>query len=175
MFRFAAVSAAFAIVAAVSAAAGPSTGVVLKCTKAPILFPDAPEHVWVLDGKTMDTTDGKAKVQEMADKIESVEVSCPESIYRRFAIKSRLGGVVIFTKPGPQTVLRSQVDSVAKLYRASAAALGTLPRNAEELGWRDSTGLITIEIRRSGEANGWTVLGRHWWLEGPENVVTAKP
>jgi hypothetical protein len=80
----------------------------------------------VLDGKSIDTTNGTAKFKARADTIESVEVTCSESIYRRFAIKSRRGGVVIFTKPGPETVLRSHVDSVARSGEGLFASVNSL-------------------------------------------------
>jgi hypothetical protein len=174
MRHLVALPAAVAIIALVSAAAS-SNGVARKCVNAPILFPEAPDLVWVLDGKAIDTTNGKARMDAMRDTIESIEVTCAEPIYRRFAIKSRRGGIVIFTKPGPETVLRLRVDSVAKLHRAYTAARGKAAVNAEELGWRDSTGLITIEFARSAETGEWTVLGRHRWLEGPPQMATAKP
>ena len=175
MRRIAIVPVAVAIAfVAVASAAAPSVGAARKCSNAPILFPDAPELVWVLDGKGIDTTEG-AKIEGLADSIESVEVACAESVHRRFGIKSRGGGVVIFTKPGPAAVLRVQVDSVAKLHRAFTAINGKPTAHPAQLGWRDSTGLITVELEKSSESGGWTVVGRHRWLDGAAHIATAKP
>ena len=104
------IGAAIALTAAVGTF-GNNTDVA-KCTGVPILFPDAPEPVFVLNAVAVDR-DSMRKLDER--QIESVNVVCADYIYRTFRIEARRSGVVMFTKPGPLSVLRSEMDSIATL------------------------------------------------------------
>src|SRR5687768_17556233 len=76
------------------AAPAPTQPPALKCANVVVRFPEAPEPVYVLNGNAVDQ-DSLARVN--ADRIASIEVACTDEIYRRFGIKARRTGLIVFT------------------------------------------------------------------------------
>lgn len=66
----------------------------LKCASSPVLFPDAPEPVYVLNGKAVD----KAVFQTIDPRaIKSLEIMCAPQLHQLLGIKARRTGIVVVT------------------------------------------------------------------------------
>ena len=165
----ASICATLALAAAVVAFA-PDTAVA-KCGNVPILFPDAPEPVLVLNARAVDR-DSMRKVDER--RIESVTVVCADYIYRTFRIEARQSGIVMFTKPGPASALRVALDSIATLQTGFLARTGRFAQSLSELGWTDPAGLITVELTIAVDGTRWSATGRHRYLTGEQLESTVE-
>jgi hypothetical protein len=172
MIRFVAVAALTCTLGiAVTAASSESAR---KCRlTTPVQFPDAPDIQIVMDGKPISTDAMKAVP---TDTVESVEVVCADVMYRRFGVKTRRGGMIVFTKPGPRARLEAAVDSVRKLQLAYHQRRGVFASRIEELAWKDRDGLIAIELSILDSGLRWQATGTHRWLEGQnaQAVATGK-
>ena len=155
--------------AAVVGAFAPSTA--RKCANVPILFPDAPEPVLVLNAKAVDR-DSMRKLDDR--RIESVNVVCADYIYRTFRIEARQSGVVIFTKPGPFSALRAVMDSIATLQTRFLARTGRFAQTLPELGWMDPAGLITVDLIIAADGSRWSATGKHRYLTGKQLESTVE-
>ena len=76
---------------------------------APILFPDAPEDVYVLNGKEISPDDMKLVNKK---DYESIEFVCPVQLHQVFGVKAQRTGVVVFTTPGPHAAMKSALADV---------------------------------------------------------------
>ena len=154
---------------AVAAAPSPAPPITtLKCARGtPTRFPNAPEPVYVLDGRA-------ATAEELTaldrSTIESIEVVCHDEVYRRFGIEARHNGVIMFTKPGPRAVLRAALDSLAARQQAFVAEHGRLARSVIELEWRAPAEAISVDLSVSDDGTRWTAVGTHRHL--PEKSAT---
>ena len=143
---------------------------VMKCAHVPIRFPDAPEPVYVVNGRAVEPSLLKAL---NPDSIESVEVACADAIYDRFGIKAQRTGIIIFTVPAPAAVLKSAMDSIARLQQAYVARSGRFANALHELEWRDHSGNITIELTVTPDGNAWTAIGSHRFIKGRPITVSG--
>ena len=156
----------FAGALALIVAAGASTPTpgasALKCSSGTATrFPNAPEPVYVVDGKAV--TEQELLAVDRGS-ITSIEVLCFEEIHRRFGIEARRSGIVMFTEPGPETVLKATLDSLASKQSAYLATHGRFAPSLEDLDWREPTGLISIDLVVSADGSRWSAVGTHRWL-----------
>ena len=162
---------AFALFAVVAAPSPRPAATALKCARGtPTRFPNAPEPVFVLDGRAVTDT-----VLETLDKskVESIEVVCYDEVYRRFGIEARHNGIIIFTKPGPRAVLRAALDSLALRQQAFVAEHGRFARTTAELEWQAPIDAISIELTVSDDGTRWTAAGTHRFLSASSATLTA--
>ena len=134
----------------------------LKCASGtPTRFPNAPEPVYVVDGKAVSEQELLALHR---DSVQSLEVLCFDEVHRRFGIEARRNGIVIFSKPGPGTALKAALDSLASRQSAYLATHGRFARTLDDLDWREPSGLISIDLLVSDDGNRWSAVGSHRWL-----------
>jgi hypothetical protein len=125
---------------------------------APILFPDAPEDVYVLNGR--ETSPEDMKLVNKKD-FESIEMVCPVQLHQVFGVKARRTGVVIFTTPGPHAAIKSAIADVTARQERHFATHGAFARTLEQLGWSDSTGMITMKLELFQEGRRWLATADH--------------
>jgi hypothetical protein len=147
----------------------------LKCANSPVLFPDAPEPVYVLNGKAVD----KAVFQGLDPKsVKSLEIMCAPELHQRFGVAARRTGIVVFTAPVPQALLQAGLDEIVQLQATYVRQHGVFGSTLGDLQWRDRSGLITVELTVTSDGNAWSATGRHRYLIGPRSAITvsgAKP
>ena len=165
------------VLIAVVAAPSPAPAIAtLKCARGtPTRFPNAPEPVYVLDGKAVSDS---ALTALDKSSIESIEVLCFDEVYRRFGIEARHNGVVMFTKPGPRAVLRAALDSLAARQQAFVAEHGRFARTLTELGWSAPAEAISVDLSVSDDGTRWTAVGTHRHLSEKSATIAvsgAKP
>lgn len=138
-----------------------ATPPVLKCQPdMPILFEDAPEPAYVLDGRASDAD----TVQALAmDSIESVAIMCADELFELFGVKARRNGVVVFTKPGPASQANAALDRIAELQQAHHRQHGAYTADPQRLGWSDPDGLLTVALEAQG-GSGWKAVLSHRYL-----------
>ena len=140
-----------------------------KCPRSlPVRFPDAPMVVYVLDGKAADST---VLGTVDRDSIIHLEVVCWDELHRRLGLEARNTGIIVYTAPGTRAILRTALDSLASAQRSYVAAHGAFAGSAADLGWSDTTGLISIDLEVSADGSSWSGIGRHRYLEGEANVI----
>jgi hypothetical protein len=139
----------------------------------PAPFPDAPDVVFLLNGKFMD----KDAIGPAAETIDGVFIVCDVvKLYNTFGIKSQRGAVFIFTKPGPKAALQARLDSVVALQRTYRAREGKFATRLADLGWSDPSGVITIDLKVAENGASWTATGTLRYLlffEGPSSAITV--
>lgn len=138
------------------------------------LFPDAPDVVWVLNGKAIEKEEFGGKVTP--EMVESIRIMCAVDLYHVFGIKTRRGGIIIFTKPGPETALKVSLDSLATLQQTYHAREGTFATSLADLAWSDPSGLITVDLNVADSGDRWTATGAHRYLihvNGPSSAITV--
>jgi hypothetical protein len=138
-----------------------SGGGARKCTDVPVSFPDAPEPIYVIDGERF-RPDSVPHLDRAV--IHRISVVCADYLYETFGIKARRTGVVIFTVPGPEKVLRASMDSIAVLQGVFFEARGRFASDVAELGWSDPSGLMTVDMMILPNDRGWTATGSHRYL-----------
>lgn len=133
----------------------------LKCQPdMPILFEDAPEPAFVLDGRAS----SEDAIQALAtDSIESVAIMCADELFELFGVKARRNGVVVFTKPGPASQANAALDRIAELQQAHHRHHGAYTADPQRLGWSDPGGLLTVELEAQG-GSGWRAVLSHRYL-----------
>ena len=142
----------------------------LKCNTSPVLFPDAPEPVYVLNGKAVD----KVGFEGLDPKaIESVAIMCAPELHQMFGIAARRTGIVVFTAPVPQATLQASLDAIVQLQAAYVQQHGVFASQLSELQWRDRSGRITIELTVTSDGTAWSATGRHRYLSGPRSAITV--
>ena len=146
------------------------TAPLLKCSTTPVLFPDAPEPVYVLNGKAVN----KVVFEKLdPDSIESLAIMCAPELHQLFGIAARRSGIVVFTVPVPQATLQASLDAIIQLQAAYVQQHGIFASQLSDLQWRDRSGLITIEITVTNDGNAWSATGRHRFLTGPRSAITV--
>ena len=150
---------AIALVAVVSAAPSKQRVVSMKCPNQPILFADAPEPLFVLDGNAVPQE--KLKESTTADAIESIEIVCATDVHRAFGVKANRTAVVVFTKPGPYSALKNSVESIVSMQETYRAKNGEFARTISDLPWKDETGMITVSLKVSEDGKQWFATGNH--------------
>ncbi|HSK18594.1 MAG TPA: hypothetical protein VK912_05600 [Longimicrobiales bacterium] len=128
-----------------------------KCTM-PVLFRDAPEPAFVLDG---DAADADVMRQLEAEQVESIDIMCAPELYEIYQVKAQRSGVVIFTRPGPVAQLQSSLDELQALQRSYFEAHGVFSSDLEQLGWADETGLITMDLSVQDGGSRWKATASH--------------
>lgn len=152
---------AITLIAVVSAAPSKQRVIAMKCPNQPILFADAPEPVWVLDGKAILQEKFKELTGVTPESVESIEIVCATDVHRAFGIKANRTAVVVFTKPGPYTALKSSVESIASMQETYHAKHGAFAKTITDLPWKDETGLITVSLQVSQDGKQWFATGNH--------------
>ena len=159
-------------VAAVTLSLGTAAGagsVVRKCSDIAVLFPDAPEPVFVLNARTV-SEEELAKVDP--GTIESAHVMCAPELHKRFRIRAQRSAYVVFTAPGPTTELRNAFAEIDRLQARHLRDHGRYAANIEALGWSDASGRITITLSTSDDGRRWAATGSHAYLpEGSELTI----
>lgn len=131
-----------------------------KCT-IPVLFRDAPEPAFVLDGKAVDAD----VVQELErERVESIDIMCAPALYEIYQVRAQRSGVVIFTRPGPAAQLQASLEDLQERQRSYFEAHGVFSKDLERLGWSDETGLITIDLSVQDGASRWKATVSHRYL-----------
>ena len=145
----------------------------LKCApNTPLLFPDAPENVYVLNGKVV-SADGFKELELDPKSVESVEIVCATDLHRVFGHQARRSGVVVFTSPGPTTALRTSIQSIQKAQQDYAARHGVFAATLADLRWTDASGLITVKLTLSEGGSRWSATGSHRYHIGPSFAVSV--
>lgn len=142
----------------------------LKCPAEADLFPEAPDVVYVLDGRLLSEEEYR---NLDVSTLESIDIACPRDVHRVFGIESRRGAVVSFTAPGPHKVVQAALDSIAILQRNHFEARGAFASGLADLPWTDETGMITVELSASHGGLRWSATGRHRHFIRPDNAVTV--
>src|SRR5688500_3080493 len=94
----------------------------LKCPLGtPVLFPNAPENVFLLYGKPAEQN---VLAQVDPKSIESIEIVCATDLHQVFGVEARRNGVLIFTAPGPHTELKASLQSIVSMQQAHLAKHG---------------------------------------------------
>ena len=141
-----------------------------KCAHTPVLFPDAPEPVYVLDGRAVD----RAAIEEIdGGTVESAYIMCAADLYDRLNVRAQRSGFVVFTIPGPHAQLREGVARLEELQRDHFQRHGTYTDDLERLGWSDTTGLITVEASVFDQGRSWKATASHFYLARPESKLTV--
>ena len=158
MKLIAASAAAVAVLAAATLAAEPS-GSRLKCPPGtPIQFPNAPEPVFVLDGRAAD----EAAIRALDPKtVASIEIVCADDLHRVLGIEARRSGVVVFTKPGPHEALQAALETIRTRQSAYYADHGEFATDPAQLDWADESGLMTVTLKVSESGRSWSATGTH--------------
>jgi hypothetical protein len=131
----------------------------LKCPPGtPVMFPNAPEPAWVLNGKAADSTVMKSL---KPDSVESIEIACADEVYRVFKVEARRNAVVIFTIPGPTVALKNALETVKALQQQYHERHGRYATTAEALGWSDASGLISVDIAVTENGTRWFATAKH--------------
>jgi hypothetical protein len=151
---------AIALVTVVSAAPSKQRVVTMKCPNQPILFADAPEPVFVIDGKAVPQEKGK-ELGIAPEAVESIEIVCATDVHREFGVKANRTAVVVFTKPGPYAALKNSVESIVSMQESYHAKHGAFARTITDLPWKDETGLITVSLQVSPDGKEWFATGNH--------------
>ena len=150
---------AITLIAVASAAPSRQPVVTMKCPNQPVLFADAPEPVFVLDGKAVPQE--KKGLDIAPDAVESVEIVCATDVHREFGVKANRTAVVVFTKPGPYSALKNSVESIVSMQESYHAKHGAFARTIADLPWKDQTGLITVSLQVSQDGKEWFATGNH--------------
>lgn len=141
----------------------------LKCPpEEPVLFPDAPDFVRVLDGEAV--PDG---VEIEMEEIERIEIICAIDLHRVYGVESRRGGAVLFTAPIPRSVLQASLDSISELQQRHLDEHGVYARTLSDLAWDDPSGLITVDLEVSDDGLRWNATGSHLWYFGEGTDITV--
>jgi hypothetical protein len=146
----------------------------MKCRDVPVLFPDAPDIVYVLNTKAVPQ---EALARVNPDSIESVAIACASELHELFGIETRRGAVVIFTIPGPLSALKAAMAHVESLQKRYYAEHGEFAGSVEQLGWSDPSGLIRVNLSVTVSGTRWTATGLHRhrpWSSGV-TVAGTKP
>ena len=131
----------------------------LKCSRdKPPMFPNAPEPTWVLNGRAADSAAIRAV---HADSIDDLAIICADVAYRVFQVEAHRNVIVVFTKPGPTRTLKAALETVKELQSRYHEKNGRFASTAAELGWSDSTGMMTMDIVIADDRKGWTAHGNH--------------
>jgi hypothetical protein len=141
-----------------------------KCPNAPILFPDAPETVHVLNGKL---TEADVLKRLNKESVEVIEIVCATDLHRVFGIQSRRGGVSIFTAPGPHSLLKKSLESLVNAQNAYSKQHGHFAKSLSDLSWNDPSGLITVKLEVSENGARWSATGTHRHLLAPSSSVVV--
>jgi hypothetical protein len=146
-----------------------------KCPPgSPVLFPNAQDWVYLMDRKPI-----TAEAFEQADKgqFESIQMVCAAPLHDTFAVEARVGGVVVFTVPGPTAALNSAMDRIEQLQAEHLARTGEFAKDLAALGWTDPSGMVTVDLEVSGNGSSWTARGAHRYLLPPHSrlVMGSKP
>jgi hypothetical protein len=143
-----------------------------KCANVPVRFPDAPEPAYILNGVAVEQT----VLKEVApEHIASIEVACADYIYATFGIKAQRTGLILFTSPAPHSVLNTVMDSIARLQATHVARWSRFAGTVDELGWRDDSGLVAVELKLVEDGAAWTATGTHrYWKGRPVTVSGTK-
>lgn len=143
----------------------------LKCPpEEPVLFPDAPDVVTVLDAEAVPDS---VELDLNTLEIESIEIVCATELHEVFGIEARRSGVVVFTAPGPISALRASLDSISELQKAHLDEHGLYARDLSDLDWDDPSGLLTVELDVSDDGLRWDATGEHAWRFGAGTDVTV--
>ena len=139
-----------------------------------VLFPNAQDWVYLMDRKPI-----TAEAFEALDKsrIESIQMVCAAPLHRTFAVEARVGGVVVFTAPGPVAALNSSMAGIEKAQAEHLARAGQFASDVAALGWTDASGLISVDIEVAPDGSSWTARGSHRYLLPPHSrlVTGSKP
>ena len=121
-------------------------------------FADAPDFVILVDRKVV-----TQQAYEQMDKksIESIDVLCADPLHRAYGVKAKMSGLVVFTAPGPDAAVRAAFESIARLQQAHLREHGAFTTDLARLGWKDETGLISIDLALNDNGNRWVATGRH--------------
>ncbi|MEX2283774.1 MAG: hypothetical protein WEE89_14915 [Gemmatimonadota bacterium] len=131
----------------------------LKCAPGtPVLFPNAPENVFLLDAKPVEE---KLLAQLDPKSIESIEMVCATELHQVFGVEARRNGVLIFTAPGPHTALKTSLQSIVSMQQVHLAEHGVFAKTLTDLRWNDPTGLITMKLEVSEDGRRWSAAGSH--------------
>ena len=152
---------AITLIAVVSAAPSKQRVVTMKCPNQPILFADAPEPLFVLDGKAVPEGTLKELTGVTPQSVESIEIVCATDVHRAFGVKANRTAVVVFTKPGPYSALKNSIEPIVSMQESYHAKNGAFAKAITELPWKDETGLITVSLEVSQEGKQWFATGNH--------------
>jgi hypothetical protein len=142
-----------------------------KCPPSvPVLFPNAPDPVYVLDGKAVQ----KEVIARLDPKtLESIEVVCANDVHRVFGIEGRRSAVVVFTAPGPHSALTASTKFLESQQKVHLARRGVFAKQLSDLAWSDPTGLITVILTVSEDGSSWSAHATHRHLINPSSGVTV--
>jgi hypothetical protein len=143
---------------------------VAKCSLEKVWFPPAPEHVYLLNGKR---TTQEAIQQLHPDAFEVVEVLCATELHSVFGVESQRGGVSVFTKPGPHSALRAEMERITSLQNAHFKTNGIFASQLADLSWSDPAGHSTVSLQVSGAGRTWSAKGSHRYLLAPTSAVVV--
>lgn len=139
-----------------------------KCARTPIMFPDAPEPVFVLDRQEV----VRAELDGLdRDDIESLFIVCAPDLYDRFKVRAQRSGIVVFTVPGPSAELRAAMERLDAMQREQLRRHGAFTEDLEQLGWSDESGLISVKMEVLDGGTRWKATGSHYHL--PARGMTA--
>lgn len=150
---------AITLIAVASAAPSRQRVVTMKCPNQPVLFADAPEPVFVIDGKAVPQE--KKGLDIAPEAVESIEIVCATDVHREFGVKANRTAVVVFTKPGPYSALKNSIESIVPMQQTYHAKNGSFASSITDLPWKDETGLITVTLRVSEDGKQWFAVGNH--------------
>jgi hypothetical protein len=102
--------------------------------------------VYLLDARIVTETEFKSAQGEF----ESISVVCSEERHQIYGVDPGSNLVIGFTAPGPYSALEANVMSIAKLQETCFARTGEFAPTVDDLGWKDPSGLITIELSVTG-------------------------
>jgi len=162
--------AVFAFSLALVSATRPEFPTAAKCPNQPVLFPAAPEHVYLVNGKAT-TQDALHKLQP--DAVETIEVVCAIDLHRAFGVESQRGGVSLFTKPGPHSALRADMQRLVALQTAYFEAHGAFAAKLADVSWNDPSGQMTAQLEVTSDGRQWSARGSHRFLLTPSSVVVV--
>ena len=156
---------AITLIAVVSAAPSKQRVVSMKCPNQPVLFADAPEPVFVLDGRAVQV-DPKAPQERLKEivspeAVESIEIVCATDVHREFDVRANRTAIVVFTKPGPYSALKSSVESIVSMQESYYAKHGVFAKTITDLPWKDGSGLITVNLKVYEDGKQWSASGNH--------------
>ena len=146
----------------VGAGAVAETRPAMKCPAGtPVLFPDAPEIVYVLDGRPV-PREVTAKLDSKT--IESVHVICATQLYRDFDLKAKRSGMLVFTVLVVRASLNASLDSLGVLQRAYFASHGAYANTLADLAWPGSPNVIAMQLTVSERGSRWYATATHRYV-----------